>query len=557
MLKVTTINDNMRELSISEFNHEIAIAQLNDCFIEQDWIAVYSFQTWDDELEEGCTMFRHRYCYLVHPDKTASYSNSPKFDVADNEHCHVINDKDYRKTPKDGIEQLFTRREFKINSKYLYQVRINEEFIHLHRLYEKWIDSNGIEKQYIDFNDGEEIVVVDVKKDEIRIRHKYLMAFMQVTKLNLFCVLHEEQGFDTTYRKPVPFKPCVSDGNIIIENPDGELIYNCWFGIAGFERQNIFNGKKVMQYQPFHDFMKRLEPKYAEFIIKYDKLSGTNILQSCFPNGTIEDNNEVFFKKEVLEKYRYNSNAKILPLEVELLSEWSLECDNDIDNFIIVRIKDMSKIPFLEQDHWRNYNVVPQNVPHSNAYTLRSKGYWGKLKYSSIDYIFREVIEQCNIVWKDYFGWFLFNPLPEYQKESLYQIFRLYVNDYAPFAELITKIGLVTTASINVDEINKSQHLYEERDMPITKLKKYLDANNIELPKFTDYLVRLNRLRSYFTNAHPHSSSYKSKNFIKATSFIEFDADKANFMEASDILIKKGIDAFNEAIKYCLYQKEG
>lgn len=546
----------MRDIINTEFNHENALAQLNNGFIEQDWIIVYSFQSWDDELEEGCSMFRHRYCYLVNPRKTAIYLSTPKFDIAENEHCHIINNEKYIKTPKDGIEQLFTRREFRVNSKYLYQVRINEEFIHLHRLYEKWLDAHGVEKQYTAFNDGEEIVVIDVKKDEIRIRHAYLMAFMQVTRMNLFCVLHEEQGFSTMYRKPLPYQSCVTDGDIIIKNPDGDIIYNCWFGIAGFERQNIFTGKKLIRYQLFHDFMKRLEPKYADFIINYDKFSGTNTLQSCFPKGTIEDNNEVFFKKEVLEKYRYNSNAKIMPLEVEILSEWSLECDNDIEDYIIVRIKDMSRIPFSEQDHWRNYNVVPQNVSHSDAFKLKSKGFWGELKYSSIDYIFRDVIRRCNIVWKDSFGWNLFNPLPEYQKESLYQIFRLYVNDYSPFAELITKIGLVSTASINVDEINKCQHLYEERDMPITKLKKYLESRGVNLPNFTDYLTRLNRLRSYFTNAHPHSSSYKNKNFIKATSFIEFDADKGNFIEASDILINKGIEAFNEVINFCISKKD-
>lgn len=546
----------MKEISSSEFNHENALTQLSDGFIEHDWIVVYSFQTWDDELEEGCSMFRHRYCYFVSPLKADSYLSSPKFDVAENEHCQIINEKDYKKTPKDGIEQLFTRREFRVNSKYLYQVRINEEFIHFHRLYEKWLDSYGSEKQYIAFNDGEEIVVVDVKKNDIRIRHSYLMAFMQLAKLNLFCVLHEEQSFSTAYRKPLPFPQCISNENKIIENPDGNIVYNCRYDIVGFERQNIFNGKKLIRYQLFQDFMKRLEPKYANFITGYDRLTGTNILQSCCPSGTIEDNNEVFFRKEVLEKYRNNSGARILPLRVEIALDWALECDNDIDDFIIVRLKDLSKIPFMEQLHWQNYNIVPENTSHSEAYELKRKGYFGELKYSSIDYVFRQVIERCNKVWELHFGWKLFNSLHEYQKESINQIFRLYLNDYSPFAELVTKIGLVTTGNINVEEINKCQHLYEEHDMPITKLKKYLDSIGVHLPKFTDYLLNFNRLRSYFTNAHPHVSSYKNKKFIKVTSFIEFDADKANFIEASDRLLNKGIEAFNEAISFCISQKD-
>lgn len=541
----------MRELTKAEFNHEMAIAQLNDGFVEQDWVIVYSFQTWDDELEEGCSMFRYKRCYLVDPNKSSLYISDPKFDIAENEYCCLINGNEYRKYPKDGIEPLFTRREFKVNSSHQHQVRINEEFIHIHGLYERWIDENGIEKRYIDFNDGEEIEVVIVTKNEIKIRHTYLMAFMQIKKLNLICVLHEEQGFTTKYRKPIPYSPCKSDGNKVIENPNGYLIYNFWYTIAGFERQNIFDGKIMIRFNRYPDFMKKLEPRYVDFIIGYDKNLGSNILQSCYPNGTSSDNNEVFFKKEVLEKYRMVSTIKVNPLSVEMVGSWVLECDNDLDDYIIVRIKDLSYLPFSEQNHWKTYNIVPQNISHSNAFNLRAKEYWGKLQYSSKEYIFRELIVQCNTVWKDHFGWCLFNTLSQYQKESLYQIFRLGINDYSPFAELLTKTSLVVTASINVAEISKLESLYEEGDMPITKLKKYLKSINAELPKFTEYLTNLNTLRSYFTNAHPHKSSYKDKKFKKKTSFIGFDADKENFIEAADNLFVLGIDAFQEAIAFC------
>lgn len=540
----------MRELSKAEFNHEIAIANLNDGFVEQDWVIVYSFQTWDDELEEGCSMFRYRRCYLVDPHNDSSYISNPRFDIGENEYCSLINGTKYRKYPKDGIEPLFTRREFKINSGYQHQVRINEEFIHIHGLFEKWIDEYGIEKRYIDFNDGEEIDVVIVTKNEIKIRHTYLMAFMQIKKLNLICGLHEEQGFSTKYRKLVPYSPCISDGNIIIENQDGNLIYNSWYNIAGgIERQNIFDGKKLVRYNPHQDFMKKLDPKYVDYIIGYDNNLGSNILQSCYPDGTSSDNNEVFFKKEVLEKYRMASTVRINTLSIEMVGKWTLKCDNDLDEYIIVRIKDLSYLPFSEQNHWRTYNIVPQNVQHSEAFKM-SKDYWGPLQYTSKEYILRGLIIQCNTMWNEYFGWHLFNPLSNYQKESLYQIFKLSINDYSPFAELLTKTSLVITASINVEVINELKQLYEERDMPITKLKKYLKSINIELPKFTEFLTNLNTLRSYFTNAHPHKGSYKDRKFTKKTAFIGFDADKENFIEATNNLFVLGIEAFQEAITF-------
>ena len=539
----------MRELSKAEFNHEIAIDNLNDGFVEQDWVIVYSFQTWDDELEEGCSMFRYKRCYLVNPNKSSLYLSDPKFDIEENEYCCFINGNEYRKYPKDGIEPLFTRREFKVNSIHQYQVRINEEFIHIHGLFEKWKDEYGIEKRYIDFNDGEEIDVVIVTKNEIKIRHTYLMAFMQIKKLNLICALHEEQGFSTKYKRPIPYSPCISEGNLVVENPDGYLIYNSWYTIASFERQNIFDGKIMLHFNRYQDFMKKLEPRYENFIIGYDKTLGSNILQSCYPEGTSADNNEVFFKKEVLEKYRMASAVRINPLSIEMVGSWMLKCDNDLDDYIIVRIKDLSYLPFSEQNHWKTYNIVPQNISHSNAFNMRAKDYWGKIQCSSNDYILRDLIGQCNTIWNDYFGWHLFNPLSNYQKESLYQIFRLNINDYSPFAELLTKTSLVITASINITEINEMESLYEERDMPITKLKKYLKSINVDLPKFTEYLTNLNTLRSYFTNAHPHKSSYKDKKFKKKTAFIDFDADKENFIEASENLFIKGIEAFQEAIE--------
>lgn len=540
----------MRELSKAEFNHEIAIANLNDGFVEQDWVIVYSFQTWNDELEEGCSMFRYKRCYLVNPNKSSLYLSDPKFDIEENEYCCLINGNEYRKYPKDGIEPLFTRREFKVNSSHQYQVRINEEFIHIHGLFEKWKDEYGIEKRYIDFKDGEEIDVVIVTKNEIKIRHTYLMAFLQIKKFNLICALHEEQGFSTKYKKPIPYSPCVSDGNIVIENPDGNLIYNSWYSITGgIERQNIFDGKRMLRFNLYQDFMKKLEPRYENFIIGYNKTVGSNILQSCYPEGTPADNNEVFFKKEVLEKYRMASAVRVNPLSIEMVGSWSLECDNDIDDYIIVRIKDLSYLPFSEQNHWKTYNIVPQKIEHSKAFKLKSERYWGKLQYSSKDYVLRELVIQCNTVWNDYFRWHLFNPLSNYQMESLFQIFKLNINDYSPFAELLTKISLVITASINVDEISKLQDLYDKDDKPIQKLKKYLISKNVDLPKFTEFLTKLNRLRSYFTNAHPHKSSYKHKDFIKITSFIGFDADKRNFIEATNNLFTQGIEAFQEVIE--------
>ena len=119
----------MRELTESEFYHETAISQLEDAFVENDWVIIYSNETWDNELVDGCSMFRIRRCYLIEPRLEDSCANFPDFDIEEYEKCSLINSNQFIAYAKDGIEPLFTRREFCTPCGYKYQIRLNEDTV--------------------------------------------------------------------------------------------------------------------------------------------------------------------------------------------------------------------------------------------------------------------------------------------------------------------------------------------------------------------------------------------------------------------------------------------
>lgn len=533
----------MRELTESEFYHETAINQLEDAFVENDWIIIYSNETWDNELVDGCSMFRLRRCYLVDPRLEDKYASHFDFDIEEYEKCSYINSNEFKASVKEGIEQLFTRREFNTFYGYKYQIRLNDDFVHIFHLYERWNDIEGIEKDFVSFSDGNEDIVVKVRKNEIRIKHTFLISFLCYKKMNLVCALREEQGFDPTYKAGIQYQ--VRQEKVV--KLDIALLYKSTFEVVGFQRQNILIGKRILRHESFSKFVDAISPRYAEFIVGYDSQQCEPIYLSCATKDAADDYRLIFFEKKVVERYRTMSCAKIEAFSIET-DDFFLRCDNDSPDYIIVYLKDLGSLPYSEQQHWKIYNVVPQRNHFSTAFTKRLTGYWGPLDYASIDFVFRERIIQLNSLWLKKFGWELLKPPTNAQRNIFYQVIVLQINEYGQLADLIQKMNLLLTDSINVKELNKAPIVYNDDDKSIQRLSKFIEFQNLTSAKFVEFLSCLNRLRSYFTNTHRHNSNYVDKNFMKATAYINIELSVPNFQNASVILFQKANDAFEEII---------
>ena len=105
-------------------------------------------------------------------------------------------------------------------------------------------------------------------------------------------------------------------------------------------------------------------------------------------------------------------------------------------------------------------------------------------------------------------------------------------------------MNLVLSESINSEELKKLQYKYPKDSKGIRKLTVVLESNGYIKSLLINFLLKLNTMRSEFTDSHINSSDM-SDHLKEALGFIGLSLEKKNYKEASINLFNKGIEAFN------------
>lgn len=163
------------------------------------------------------------------------------------------------------------------------------------------------------------------------------------------------------------------DGEDFVEEhiKDDDRFYEIWLrnDLDEDETHSTLLGFDIVR--PYHEVPRERrwwDPdrrQFEEFIIGVDD-SGEPKTYTCderrltslfLGSGGIPGLTAVYFKPEVLEKYR--SDAERYGGEPGVAGLWSLDYEINDEGLVQVWLKDLGRIPYSEQEHWKACNIPP------------------------------------------------------------------------------------------------------------------------------------------------------------------------------------------------------
>lgn len=525
------------KLLTEDMYHTSSQLLLEDGFCEGEWVTIYKRLTEYPAQNERVEHDLWYWCYIANPRISPELLDSYESDLEWNQRSALDGSNHFIRYIKEGLEPLITVLRFDDGDIHKKQVRIHEDFIYMFHLYEK-LDEIG-DRSFVGYDCGKEKVIITINEDEVKILHQYLYDFLAAKKMNLFCVIRSELNLPLSLTDLIDCKYRMTGPHGITRKADDFSIINLSFAITGFQFQSWFKGKKLFPYKEFGEFKSSFEPDYAEFVIGYDRDTCSDIKIRCDEQNM--DYERSFFQRDVLEKYRTEDNVRVEPFYIDASPFYALRCNNDHPDFIWAYLKNLRCLPYNEQLHWAAYNVLPPSTL-PEEYKLDHYADWAS-KGRLPEYIFKDLFTQTNKQWLDTFGWPLFKELTGAHRYSFDHLFSLGDDKEENFKILVKTMNLVLSESINVEKLKELPFSYLRNSKGIGKLTVVLESNGYERNQFINYLLKLNTLRSEFTDSHRNSSEM-SDHLKESLDYFELSLNKKNFKEASINIFRKGIDAF-------------
>lgn len=413
------------------------------CQDGDEWVTVYSNIIYADPSDE----FQHSrwsWCYMVDDNHITDVLRDSENTISEGSRNGLVNGYQYKEFIYDGIEPIISRLSFNYDK--LHQFRLSDEFVFYFKLFEKKTKEST---KYVFFHEDDETEVVVITDNKVNIRHRFLMEYLAVKRMNLlFCVTAVIDinakliDFQHKYTQKAPETIRIdSDSNYTID------IHQHFETLI-----SRFSAKHIKHYAPLETINSVFAPYVESFIYKYDPTKCKDLEIRC---DDIEHKyTPIFFSLDVLEKYYLSDNTTVHPLCISA-PNFHLRCDNENDDYVVVFLKDLYELPESEQKYWKSKNITPNGRKFSQHFTDSIiKGiYWGPA--TSVNFQIREKFEELQSVWKDKFGWKLFTDLNYSQEHTLNYIHKLPDDNMSSFTTIIGSIALNFQESINTDEIKK------------------------------------------------------------------------------------------------------
>ena len=420
------------------------------------------------------------------------------------------------------------------------EVFLTEEFVMYFKLHKEPKGKNEYAYYQVD-ECGDDVEVAKVKNKNLEIKLKYVKEYIAVKKLNLLIfndeVVYSDKSLDKLSSHQIPIHVITDEDYIfsyaLDQNPGCNLRYKSYA---------IFRGKCAYRHdeKDIQHLWKLRDSGYEDFIVGADE-NGNEISMSCdeyrMPNLFTRQDDEpyslspIFFKRDVLSKY-YQAVEKYTVQDGYLLGpSWGIRIDNDrLDDYVVVALVDLGRMPHKEQIHWRHFNVLP---PRNSSYSMTTYNRW----FAAIptdcsiapDLVFKHLYVQTNNKWEKKYGWPLFKELAvddQYHFETLHLMGQN--NDQKEFDGLIQSITKLVIDSLNEKQLvkgidcNKPDviQLLTEKNIKelkpsniqggITKFECFLISEGVLNSDFVKLLREIQELRSC-TVAHRKSTKLDSK----------------------------------------------
>lgn len=537
--------ENKTTLLQFDFDHDFIKEQINNAFVDREWVTLYSCES-THKGEDGCfDIFRYRWTYIINTALCEKSLESCNADILDTDRgaLYDCNGSHYYKPYiKEGIEPLVTVLDFFNSGSYKKQIRIHEDFIYMFNLYEEVFTDGS--RDYSLFECGEKKSILTIRANEVKIKHRYLKTFLAAKRMNLVCIAKSECNCNISHIDDIEFdinwtgSMGVTDKSVPLSNYNSSITQN------GNVFQNWFYAKRIIKYDNFDKFASVFDSKYEEFIIGYNTDTCKDELVKC--NDEENRYTRVYFKKAIIDQYRNNPTACIEALRISTRF-FSLRCDNDNLEYVSVFLKDLMSLPYEEQQLWKRYNISPSTRTESELFHSVMNGLnWGA-RATSPDFRFRDCFNELQKKWQERFGWVLFKPTTGTQQNIINRLVVLGSDNSANFIDLVASFNLVLSESINVEELDKAGIVYPSDYKSIAKLKHFMSSNGVDSQCFFEFLGMLNRLRSKFSTAHRQGSK-KDSILERCKNYFGINVEYNNYKESSVNMFSLASEAFEELI---------
>lgn len=536
-----------KHLTETEFYHKSHIEILSNHFLENDWVWLYKKYY---ESSDGVERYHKYVSYLATPISAAFSLKTPNTDIQDDVRVALMGDYTYRPFAKPGFENLVTVRDFKVSRTYYKDIRIAEELIYYFNLFESK-EENGDTCYYKIENDTKKLVCL-INKDSVKILNQYLVEFMAAKRMDLICCCQSEIEFDSG-AIDLPFEIECTNGKFKDISPNAKSNYQICISPHFAKIQSWFNGKIIFNHESLKSIIERMKTS-VNYIIGTD-VNGAPIASTV----ATDPYTPVFFDKKVQAYYNYQG-CRIEELRI-ISPNFTLRCDNDHNDYVVVFLRDIQDLPYREQCIWKGFNITPDGRTFSKLFQKTIiEGKWNGVA-QSIDFVFRDLYKTFVAKWEEKYGWKLFKSLNGIQAEYFNQICILNRDDYEALTDLVKYLSLLLQESLDLEMmemiipakteikekvVNGEKTKESTKEKPLSHLDRILETLNIEGYNFIVFLRNLQSLRSYML----HRNSKKlDKDKKRAFEYFGLNEDKSNSQSVSNNVLSLGATAISNMIK--------
>ncbi|ARL35316.1 hypothetical protein [Burkholderia pseudomallei] len=505
---------------------------------EENWVTVYKHIEGPDGSADGGF-----YSALVSQEKTEKAMTDPSWDLRLGSGgpgfsvCWEdgVKKEEYHQHSHDGLRPLVIYRDF-YGRKESY-IEVLEEFRLLHNLY---CDTKT--GTYYAFDEaGDEVEVIKLTQDEVKIRRSYLRGFMAATQLNLL-LYFEYTGH---FKSDVHISDNIESSTMCVTRYSGESYSD------GYKSCVRILGKKLIRCDAMQNcgiWPFERKKTYQEFIIGGDV--DNPVVHTCDPDrladyfganpGAPHYLKPVFFKKEVMQKYYASSDYEITDGRLIRHGAWSLRFDNNSSDHVSVFLGDLGRdLPAKEQTYWKSYNIFPDGRKISRTNFERSFN-GNFFDPENPEHKFKHSFDQIQRTWIEKLGWPLFLPLCDRDKHFLSSIRSMLTTEQSEFDAQILAVSKVTIDSVNIRALRDYLSDNNSDSKSIALLEQLFEKLALDAAQWGTFLRGVQSVRSTGV-AHRKGTEYEKLmaklNFDEDNYRLEFDAILRKFATLFDMLL--------------------